>query len=436
MRWFRNRSPLWRHPDFLKLWTGETVSLFGSQITTLALPLTAVVLLNVTPEEMGLLTSLGFAPFLVVTLFAGVWMDRRRKRGVMIVANLGRAALLLAVPALALSGTLQFAHLALVVLLMGALNILFELAYQSYIPALLDRDQLQDGNSKLFTSASVAEIGGPGVAGALVELLSAPLALVVDAVTFLIAGLSVLFIRRREPEPAPVERQESVWRQIGDGLRLTLGNVYLRAFVGEAATYNFFNQAMLTLFILYATETLALTPGTLGLIFATGSVGSLLGSVVTVAVARRIGLGRTIATGAAISSVVPVLIPLAEGSLLLPTLLFAHFVAYFGIALTNVHTFSIRQALVPDHLRARMNASYRFVSWGVIPVGAFLSGQLAGAIGVRITLLVAALGLMTAMLWLLHPAILCLRAVPPCIEPARTAPTTIMVESASGSAGD
>jgi MFS family permease len=411
-----SRSDLWRHSDFLKLWAGETVSLFGSQITTLALPLTAVLLLNVTPEEMGLLTALGFAPFLVVTLFAGVWLDRRRKRGVMAAANFGRAALLLLVPLLAAAGTLRFGHLALIVLLMGVLNILFELAYQSYLPELLDRDQLQDGNSKLFATASIAEIGGPGVAGALIETLTAPLALVFDAATFFFAGVSALLIRQREPEPTPPIRRENVWSQISGGLRLTFGNVYLRAFAGEAATYNFFNQALLTLFILYATETLRLTPGTLGLIFAAGSVGSLLGSVVTVRVARRLGMGRTMAAGAAVSSFVPIVIPLAQGAALLPLLLLAFFVTYFGIALTNVHTFSIRQALVPDHLRARMNASYRFVTWGVIPIASLLSGQLAGVIGVRSTLVVAALGLMSASLWLLHPRLLALRGIPPRIE--------------------
>ena len=419
------RSALWRHPDFLKLWTGETVSLFGSQITTLALPLTAVLLLDVTPEEMGLLTALSFAPFLVVTLFAGVWLDRRRKRRVMIGTNFGRAALLLLVPLLAAAGELRFGHLAVIVLLMGALNILFELAYHSYVPALLDRDQLQDGNSKLFASASVAEIGGPGVAGALVELLTAPFALIVDAVTFLVAGICAVAIRRPEPDPAPPARRESVWTQIHGGLRLTLGNVYLRAFVGEAATYNFFNQALLTLFILYATETLDLTPGTLGLIFATGSVGSLLGSLITISVARRVGIGRTMAAGAAISSVAPVLIPLAGGALLLPTLLLAFFVTYFGIALTNVHTFSIRQSLVPDHLRARMNASYRFVSWGVIPIASYLSGQLAGAIGVQPTLLFASIGLMSAALWLLQPRLLALRSIPPAIEEPADCPMPV-----------
>ena len=421
-----SRSGLWRHPDFLKLWAGETISLFGSQITTLALPLTAVLLLDVTPEEMGLLMALSFAPFLLVTLFAGVWLDQRRKRRVMVGANFGRATLLLLVPLLAAADVLRFGHLAVIVLLMGALNILFELAYQSYVPALLDRDQLQDGNSKLFASASVAEIGGPGVAGALIELLTAPFALVVDAFTFLLAGFSAVLIRKPEPDPAPPARRDSVWTQIRGGLRLTLGNVYLRAFVGEAATYNFFNQALLTLFILYATDTLGLTPGTLGLIFAVGSVGSLLGSLITVRVARRFGIGRTMAAGAAISSVMPVLIPLAGGVLLLPTLLLAFFVTYFGIALTNVHTFSIRQALVPDHLRARMNASYRFVSWGVIPIASLLSGQLAGAIGVRSTLFVAAIGLMTAALWLLQPRLLALRAIPPMIEePVETAPQRV-----------
>lgn len=407
---------LWKHPDFLKVWMGETVSLFGTQITTLALPLTAVLLLKASPQEMGLLTAAGFAPFLLVTLFAGVWLDRTRKRGVMIGANLGRGLLLALIPLLIALDVLHMAHLLAIVFAIGTLNILFELAYQSYLPALLPRAQLQDGNSKLFASASVAEIGGPGMAGWLIELLSAPLALFGNALAALFAGFTLLLVRAREPLPEPPAPAESVGRQIRAGLRLTLRNPYLRAFVGEAASYNFFNQAFITLYVLYATEQLHLSPGTIGLIFAAGSVGALLGSILTVPVARRIGIGRAIQFGALPACIAPLAIPLANGPLLLVVLAAAQFVTAFGIAFVSVHTFSIRQAIVPERLRGRMTASYRFISWGVLPFGSFLAGSIAQHIGVQPTLLLGAFGLMLTAAWFFQPAISTLRAMPPVIE--------------------
>ncbi|HYO49564.1 MAG TPA: MFS transporter, partial [Chloroflexia bacterium] len=192
---------LWRHPDFLKFWAGETVSLFGTQITLLALPLTAVLLLNATPSQMGLLTAIEFVPFLFITLFAGVWSDRKRRRPVLVASNLGRGILLASVPAAALMGWLTIEYLFLVVFLFGIVGVFFEVAYQSFLPSLVEREELVEGNSKLFASASAAEIGGPGLAGLLVGVITAPFALVLDAVSFLVSGGTLWLIRKPEPEP-------------------------------------------------------------------------------------------------------------------------------------------------------------------------------------------------------------------------------------------
>jgi MFS family permease len=407
---------LWRDRDFMPLWTGETVSLFGSQITMLALPLTAAVLLNATPAQLGLLSAAAFAPFLLLSLVAGIWLDGRRKRPVMMAANLGRGALLLLVVVLALSGQLKIQHLYVSAFLVGSLSILFELAYQSYLPALLERKLLPDGNSKLFASAAVADVGGPGIAGWLIEALSAPLALLADGVSFIVAGFTLLFIRKPEPTPARSRIGRPLFGDIASGLRLLVRNPYLRIFAAEAATYNLFNQAFLTLFVVYATRDLGFSPGMLGLLFAIGSVGSLVGSMITVPAARRIGMGRAIILGTVLGCSAPLLIPLASGPGIFAILSGAYFVSNFGVAFCNVHTFSIRQAVAADALRGRINASYRFVSWGVIPIGAYASGQLASAIGIQPMLLVAALGVMLAQFWVFLPPIPSLRELPPPMD--------------------
>lgn len=394
---------------------GETVSLFGSQLTLLALPLTAVVLLHATPGDMGRLNAAGFAPFVLLTCFAGVWLDKRRKRSVLVVCNIARALLLMLIPLGYFAGVLRIEHMMLIVFLVGVFNITFELAYQSYLPTLLYADQLVEGNSKLFASSSLAEIGGPGLAGVVMDVFSAPLAIVLDALSFLVAGFSLLRIRQVEPEPLPSPTQ-SVWRSIWEGLRLTFRNRYLRLFCFEATTYNFFNQASATLFVLYATRELGLTAGTIGLLFAVGSVGALIGSLTTARVAHIIGLGVTISMGALLSCVAPLLIPLAPRANPMPFLMIGFFVSGLGVTITNVHVFSIRQSIMPADKRGRLIASYRFVSWGVIPFGAFLSGALAERIGLQPTLLIGACGLMTACFWFILSPISRLCQPPPMMD--------------------
>jgi len=410
----RRFDGLWRQPAFLKLWAGQTVSLFGSQVTTLALPLTAVLVLRATPVQMGILGAAQFLPFLLLTLFVGVWVDRRRRRPVLIVADLGRATLLGLIPLLAILGWLRMDYLYGIALLLGSLTVLFDLAYQSYLPSLVERAHLVEGNSKLQVSASVAEIGGPGLAGLLVQVITAPGALLVDAVSFLVSVLSLALIHKREPAPAAPLTRHNVRRELAEGLSFTFGNRYLRALAGEAATSNGFGQAITTLFVLYAVRQLGIGPERLGLILATGSIGALVGSAMAGYLGRRFGVGLTIVGSMLLACIPLLLVPLAGGPPLVVTLLLvlAFFLSGWGLALSNVQVISLRQTLTPDHLLGRVHASYRTVVTGAIPLGALLGGLLGGAIGLRPTLLVAALGAACAPLWVIFSPVPTLRELP------------------------
>jgi MFS family permease len=405
---------LWRHPDFLKLWTGETISLLGSHITVLALPLTAVLVLQATPFQMGILGAARFAPFLLVTLLAGVWVDRHRRRPILIAANLGRAALMGLIPLLAFLGQLRMEYLYVIVFFVGMLTVFFDLAYQSYLPALVNRRQLVEANSKLQASASAAEVGGPGLAGILVELFAAPLAILLDALSFLVSSIMLVLIHKPEPAPTAHQHQHGILHEIGEGMRVTFGNPYLRAISGEAATYNMFSQVIETVFVLYATRELGIGPGLLGFIIAAGSIGALLGSLLAGYAAQRWGTGPVIIGAMLLACLAPILIPLAAGSfviiLLFPIL--AYLLGGIGVAISNVHVVSLRQTITPDRLLGRMNASYRLVIFGTLPVGALLGGVLGDSIGLRATLAFGALGLLSAVLWVLFSPVPRLRQLP------------------------
>lgn len=394
---------LWRHGDFLKLWSGETVSLFGSHVATLALPLTAVLTLQATPTQMGLLGTARFAPFLLLTLLAGVWVDRRRRRPVLIATNLGRAVLVGLIPLLAWLDLLRIGYLYGIVFLVGVLSVFFDLAYQSYLPSLVEREHLVEANTKLQASASAAEIGGPGLAGILVEWFAAPLALSLDALSFLVSAVSLSFIRKPEPVSGPPARQRHLLDEIQEGLQVTFGNAYLRAIAGEAATYNLFWQVLETIFVLYATRELGVGAGMLGVIIAAGSVGALLGSILAGYAGERLGTGGAILGAMGLACTAPLLIPLV-GTASVPGLLLlilSHFLGGIGVAMSNVHVVSLRQTITPDRLLGRMNASYRMVIYGTLPLGALLGGTMGELVGLRPTLLLGALGMFSAPAWVL-----------------------------------
>jgi MFS family permease len=420
----------------MRMWTGETISMFGSQVTYIAIPLTAALVLNAEPGEMGVLQAAGFAPFLLLTLFAGVWVDRKRRRPVLILTNAGRAVLLSIIPISALFGWLSMPQLYVISLLVGSLTVFFELAYQSYLPTLVGKDELVEGNSKLQMSASVSSIGGPGIAGLLLEVLSAPFALLADAVSFLASAVLMLRIRTPEPEPQHTHVRGTFGREIGEGISIVFKNAYLRAFALEAASYNFFWNLIEAVYILYAVRELGASPLVIGLVFSLGSIGSLLGALIAARWADLFGLGRAITVAMAISCISTLLIPLAGDGVLGPWLVgAAFFVGGLGVTASVVHVVSLRQTVTPGHLLGRMNGSYRFVTWGVIPIGALLGGLLGEVIGLRAALAVGAAGMSLAWLWVLFSPVPRLRKLsdlePPTGEQPRQEEDPSLVEIAA-----
>lgn len=396
-----NVSNLWRHSDFLKLWMGESISLVGSQITFLALPLTAVTVLEATAFEMGVLGAVEFAPFLLLSLVAGVWADRLPRRPILIAANIGRALLLGIIPFLAFNGWLTMSALYVIAFGVGVLTVFFDVAYQSYLPVLVTRNQLVEGNSKLEGSRSVAEIAGPALAGGLVQRFTAPIAIAVDAVSFLISALFLGLIRQKEQAPHPAEKWKPILGEIREGLEVVFRNPILRSIAGCTATNNFFSNVRFAVLTIYVVRQLGIQPGVLGIIFAVGSVGALIGALWGSAIARRWGVGPTLIGAIAIGSIGSLALPAARGP-------FAFAVAMLTLGLFfnsaanpvyNITQVSLRQSIIPLSLQGRMNASMRFLVWGTIPLGSLTGGALGEVVGIHTTLLIGAIGGLLAVFW-------------------------------------
>jgi MFS family permease len=394
---------LWHNPNFLKLWMGETVSYIGSQITVLVLPLTAILFLKVNSAQLGVLNAMDYMPFLLFSLVAGIWIDRHHRRPILIIANIGRAVLLIFIPLLAWFGHLRFEYLLAITFLVGIFNVFFSLAYQSFLPSVVNREELTEGNSKLALSLSLSEVIGPGLGGLLLQIIAAPFALLVDACSFLISAFNLLLIHVHEPEPVHTRGMQNVWHDMKAGFKITFGNASLRAFAGEAAHYNLFWQMFLTVFLLYAIRILHISVLFLGILFALGSVGGLIGVLLTNYTARRFGVGPTITVAAMIGCMPPLLIPFIHGQGILQTSLLATAFLLTGAGVTgcNVHVISVRQALTPERFLGRMNSIYRLLTYGVIPIAALLSGFLGQWIGLHNTLLISTCGLALDFLWLL-----------------------------------
>lgn len=411
---------LWRHPNFVKFWLSETISLVGSQITLLALPLTAALTLNATPAQMGILGTAQFAPFLLVSLFAGVYVDRMRRRPILMWSNVGRAVLVGLIPLFALLDLLRIEHLYVIGFLVGVLTVFFDVAYQSFLPSVVQRDQLVEGNSKLEVSRSVAQVVGPGLAGGLVEILTAPITVLLDSISFLISALFLRLLCISEEAPAADKEKRNVWREIRAGMGVVLGSPLLRSIAAATATNNFFSSLWGAVFLIYLTRELGIEPVVLGLIFAVGSIGALVGATLPGWVAGRFGLGPAIVLGQFLTGSASLLMPLASTSLGLGTglvgaialLMLASFVMAIGNPIYNVNQLSLRQAITPDRLQGRMNASMRFLVWGTIPIGALLGGALGESIGVRPTLIVGVTGMALAFMWVYFSPVRKLREQP------------------------
>ena len=393
-----------RNPDFSKLWIGQSISMIGSQVTFLALPITAAVTLSATSLQMGILSAIGSAPALLFGLLAGVWVDRNKRRPILIGADIARALVLGVIPLSAILGVLRVEVLYIVGFLAGIFGLFFNVAYRSYLPTLVGRQQLVKANSQLELSNSVAEIIGPGAAGGLVQLIGAPLAIAVDAFSFLISAFSIGLIRAPEPSIKKVEDGTNLGSEIKEGLSLVFGERSLRAIAGCISSLSLFNAIFEAVQILYLTRQLGLMAGWLGLIFAGGSVGFLLGALIADRLTRRLGLGRSLVLGVLITGASDLLIPLAGKistiGLVIGMLMVAQFFFGMGLTIFQIGQVSLRQSLTPDHLQGRMNATLSMLTWGIAPLGGLLGGVLGQVIGLSPTLVLAATGEMLAVIWL------------------------------------
>ena len=408
---------LWHNRAFLMLWVGQTVSLLGSQVTALALPLTAVLVLHADAAQLGLLGALQTAPFLPAGLAAGVLADRVRRRPVLVAADTARAFLLASIPLAWSLGALHLRQLYVVGLLAGTLRMFFNVAYSAYLPSLVARERLVEGNSKLGLSASVAEVAGPGLAGALVALATAPVAIVVDAASFLASALSLALIRTPEAAPRAPDERSGVWRELREGLALIWRHASLRAITGYSLLMNLFFQAIQAIFVLYVARDLRLSPALFGVILMASSVGSLLGALLVPVLTRRIGPGPALLVGAGCYGVGALAIPLATRPPLqaLGVLLPAWGLIGVGNGLSNIVSVSLKQLMIPDRLLGRASASGMAVGWGAAPLGALLGGALGQALGLRAALLLAALGTLSGVLWLACSPLRTLREPPQLI---------------------
>ena len=405
---------LWRHPDFMKLWFGSTVSRFGSQITFLALPFTAVLVLDATPVQMGVLMAMGTAPALIFGLGAGVWVDRRMKRPIMIATDYGRALLLLAVPAMAILGVLRIEFLYAVALALGLLSLIFGVASRSMLPSLVAREELVEANSKLAIGRSASEVVAPGVGGILVQLFTAPIVLIIDAVSFVVSALAIQSIRTPEPEPKASEGDDAFLREALQGLDLVWRNRVLLAIAGVVGGIAVFNSMFEAVWLLYVSKDLELEPVTFGIMFSTGSVGFLTGAFVAERLIGWLGIGRAIVIGGVMAGLSDLATPLVGGSVIaiVTVLTTASFIFGIGVMVSGIAQESLRMASTPLSLQGRMNGVMNTLGMGLIPIGALLGGFLGETIGMRPTLFLATGGELAAVLWLLLTPVWTLRGLP------------------------
>jgi MFS family permease len=396
------RRSLLHHPDFLKLWTAETVSVFGTAITQLALPLIAATVLQVSAFEFGLLTTIEFLPFILLSLPAGVWVDRLRRRPILIIGDLGRAIAIASIPIAFYFDSLTIWQLYVVGFVNGCLTVFFDVAYQSYLPSLVERDQLVEGNSKLEITRSAAQILGPGLAGVLIGLLRAPFAMVIDSVSYLVSAAFVFLIRRAEPpvvphDPSTDEPKPSMRREIAVGLRYVTGHRWLRSIAATTGSSNFFGYVMGAILILYVSREGLAAEG-IGFAFSIGSVGVLIAALITSRLTARVGVGRMLVLTAIGFSLSGLPVAIASSAYLFPALaLFGFMGGFFGVA-WNINQVSLRQAITPPRMQGRMNATMRFIVWGTIPLGAIVGGALGDLIGLHATIWVGAIGGLLAFL--------------------------------------
>jgi MFS transporter len=431
---------LWQNRNFLMLWTSETISQFGSQFTGLALPLTAIIILNANSTELGILTFSGTIPWLLFGLLVGVWVDRHLKRRIMVTSNILRGSLLAMIPVVAVLGMitrLGITFLYAVNFLVGFLQVFFDVTYQSYLPSLVPRDQLVDGNRNLQASASTAQVAGPTIAGIVISIITAPIAIAIDASSFFASAFALGRIDHEEAIDEKISKR-SVRSDIREGLRVVLSDSRLRMIAGSTGTYNFFTNAfgaiLLLYFVLPSPEGLgvskALVSVTAGLIFSISSIGALVGVALATRITRTVGLGRAIVLSELIGGLgsIPYFL---SGSLTASPLftlaglginwyilliMAGQFTTNIAVIVYNVNQISLRQSIVPLRMQGRMNATMRFLVWGTIPLGGLAGGLLGTFLGLRQAVGIAVIGGSLAFLWVFFSPVRTLKKIPEPLE--------------------
>lgn len=427
---------LWQNRNFLKLWTSETISQFGSQFTGLALPFTAVIILHSTPLEQGILQFAGSVPWLLFGLFVGVWVDRHHKKRIMVSSNVLRGSLLALIPISAFLGVitqLGLPFLYLIAFLVGLLQVFFDVTYQSYLPSIVRRDQLVEGNRNLQSSASTAQMVGPATAGFVIRIITAPIAIAIDASSFFASAFTLGRIDHEEViEDKTVK--PSVGADIREGLHVVLNDSRLRMIAGSTGSSNFFSTALGTLFPLFLIEqspaglgvSVDLATATAGIIFSVASVGALVGVAISAQAARKVGVGPAIIGSMLIAGLGGVPYYLSGSLMAFPlftlaglnvnwsmlSIMAGQFISFIGVVVYNVNQVSLRQAIVPLKLQGRMNATMRFLVWGTIPLGALAGGLLGTFLGLRTAVGIAVLGGSLSFLWVLFSPVRSLKTIP------------------------
>ena len=430
------KETLWRNPNFLRLWTSETISQFGSQFTGLALPLTAIIILSADSVQVGILNFAGSVPWLIFGLVAGVWIDRHRKQRIMVTSNILRGSILALIPVAAVLGIitrLGLPFLYAISFSVGFLQVFFDITYQSYLPSLVRRDQLVEGNRNLQASASTAQVAGPTIAGIIISIVTAPIAIVFDAVSFFASALALGRIDHEEVIDKEIVKP-SVLADIREGLHVVFSNRMLRMIAGCTGTSNFFGTALGTLFLLYLIQPSPAGLGvsenlagvTAGIIFSVASVGALVGVAISARTAKSIGVGPAILGSILIGSLGAIPYYLSGSLTASPlftlggfgvnwsmlTIMGGQFVSFIGTVVYNVNQVSLRQAIVALRLQGRMNATMRFLVWGTIPLGAITGGILGEFLGLRTAIGVAILGGSLSFLWILLSPVRSLKTIP------------------------
>ncbi|MEA2537878.1 MAG: hypothetical protein QOF11_2112 [Chloroflexota bacterium] len=393
--------------SFRALWFGQTVSAMGTQVSLVALPLVAVLVLHAGPLELGVLAALETLPYLVLALPAGVFVDRADRRLTMIVCDLGRAGVLIATALAIATGVVSIGLLCAVALVVGSLSVFFSVAYSTYVPSILAADQLVAGNQRLELSDSAAQVAGPSIGGTVLQLAGGAVTAAFDGLSYLVSAVAIA-AARPAPAPEPPARPERIamFAGIGEGLRRVAGDRVLRDLAGSTGIFNLGSGMLLAVVVLFATTEVGLDAAGFGLVYGVGNAGFIVGALAVGALSERVGIGRAFAWSTYLGAVAMILIAIAGGAAGALLLLAGRFVGAVAAPLFNVNALSLRQARVSDEIMGRVNATFLFIDWGPLPIGSLVGGLLAGTFGPRAALIAAAACGVVGAVWVrLSPAV-------------------------------